>query len=393
MPKKETQKIPQAAFRFQDHGCFAKAGGDSDKPKLDMMAYSGGVIKDHWYWTDLVIDLNGMKFAKTKYPILENHFTDRKVAFSKGKPLVENNQLKLDPEKVEFVDTPYAEEFIKLSKSGFPYEASIYAIPSSVERLQEGASAEVNGFKFKGPGTIWRQCEFKEASVCVFGWDTNSRSSAFASQEMEVDLEVSELGIIDESLEGVKEVKFEMDKAKFMEDHSDLYKEIVSEVTETVTAELTEKFSKEKKTMEDGHSQEVKKLEDQMSNKEDRILELEKKDAIRTENELKESGDKLWTSKLSNSSIPEHLHDKVKRHVSYSKFVNDGILDEEKFKEAIDAEIKDWEDRGVTSTVMGSGFTKKDLDTEVTEETEKKEEAKKLSNNLLKLAGQEVKED
>lgn len=395
MAKKETQKIPQGAFQFQDHGCQATvkfANEGDEEPKMDMLAYSGGVIEDHWWWGNLVIDLNGMKFSKNKYPILENHSAERKVAFMKGKPLIENNQLKLNSDKVSFVDTPYADEFIKLSKKGFPYESSIYAVPSSIERLEKGATAEVNGFKFKGPGTVWRQCEFKEASVCVFGWDTNSRASAFASPEMEVDLEVLDLKFMEENVNSIKEVKTEMDINQFKKDHEDVYAEVVEEVTTSVTSALEIKFSAEKKTLEDSHSEVITTLNTQMSNKEERVLELEKKDDLRTERELRQTGDNLWTSKLSESSIPEHLHEKVQKHVAYSKFVNDGVLDAEKFKEAIDAEIKDWEDKGVTSSIMGSGFTKKDPDDKVIESEEKSKSATKMANNLLEIAGQPQEE-
>src|SRR5512137_2515563 len=136
--KKETQKIPAAALHFIDHDAFAKVNTTEEKkPKLEMVAYSGGIIKGHFWWGDLAIDLAGMKFAKKKYPILDSHETDKKIAFA-GKPIIEGNKLKIDSETVEFVDTPYSQEFIKLSQQGFPYESSIYALPQSIERLEEG---------------------------------------------------------------------------------------------------------------------------------------------------------------------------------------------------------------------------------------------------------------
>ena len=49
------------------------------------------------------------------------------------------------------------------------------------------------------------------------------------------------------------------------------------------------------------------------------------------------------------------------KHVCYADFVKDGVLDEEAFSEAIDAEIKDWVDRGVSTktSVIGHGFSQK----------------------------------
>ena len=357
----EKRKIPKAAMHFMDHECLAKAEATEEgkKPKLNMLAYSGKPIKNHWYWGDIVIDLDGMKFEKKAFPILENHRTDRKIAFSNGKPIVENYQLKADSDKVEFVDTEFANEFIKLSKQGFPYESSIYAVPSTIERLEEGASAEVNGFTLKGPAAIWRQSTFKEMSVCVFGHDSNARSSAFSQDEVELNLEEKRVSIV--ANEGDehstrKEVVSNMTLEELKKEHPEAYATLVdqakAEVTESVTQEVQAKFDKEKEDLENKHTEEKTGLND-------RILELEKRDAIRSEAELKHRADGIWAHKLSESDIPEHLYGKVSSHVSHSKFVKEGILDEKSFGEAIDAEIKDWQDKGVTSSVLGMSFQRK----------------------------------
>ena len=144
----EEQKLPKGALRFVDEGCHAyieMADIDGKKiPKLKMVAYSGGVIKGHWYWDNLAIDLDGIKFSVSKFPVLEQHNTDRKVAVI-GKPVIEDGKL-MAPENAKFMPTEAAEEFIKLSQEGFPYQSSMYAKPSSIERLEEDAKAKVNGF-------------------------------------------------------------------------------------------------------------------------------------------------------------------------------------------------------------------------------------------------------
>jgi hypothetical protein len=369
----EKMKIPEAALHFMDHQCLAKAEVGKEegaKAKLNMLAYSGKPIKNHWYWGDLVIDLDGMKFEKKAFPILENHRTDRKIAFSNGKPVIENYQLKANPDSVEFVDTEYANEFIKLSKQGFPYESSIYAVPSTIERLEEGASAEVNGFTLKGPAAIWRQSTFKEMSVCVFGHDSNARSEAFSKDEIELDMEVQTSKVIDTEVdqestgkEVVSSMTLEELKTQNPEAYNALKEEVKAEVTEAVTSEVEQKFAKEKEDLENKHTEEKSGLTD-------RILELEKRDAIRSEAELKHRADGIWAHKLSESDIPEHLYGKVSAHVSHSKFVKEGILDEKSFSEAIEAEIKDWQEKGVTSSVLGMSFTQKkesgDDDTDAT---------------------------
>ncbi|MCK5603288.1 hypothetical protein KAR91_15500 [Candidatus Pacearchaeota archaeon] len=389
------KQIPKGALRFVDEGQGCQAFvelEDGDKtPKLNMVAYSGKTIKGHWYWGDLTIDLSGMKFLDSKYVVLENHDTERKVAFM-GKPkITEDHQLLSNP-NAKFVDTEAANEFIKLSKEGFPYQSSMSVRPTNVERLEEGAKAEVNGFKVKGPHSIFRACKFREMSVCVFGWDSKTKATAY-SKEL-VDLQYEEKVInaeeeLDENnrpiLKRRKEVKKSMDLNEMKEEHADLYEAVLELGREAAEAE----FSKEKTVME-AKLETMQTDNDAMSTK---VLYLEKKDTIRSENELKADADRIWTEKLSASKIPERYYDKVQPHVGHSKFVKDGKFDAEKFGEAVDAEIKDWEDRGMTESVLGSGFSEKEVDESSTEATEQKEEDEKTALRLLKHVGQEPKKE
>ena len=115
----ETQKIPKAALCFMDPDCFAQVKGNDEGDQLTMVVYSGGLIKDHWWWDDLAIDLSGMSFPKSRFPILENHDQSRKLAFGTKKPSIDSGALVIN--SAEFVDTPESEEFRKLSKQGYPY--------------------------------------------------------------------------------------------------------------------------------------------------------------------------------------------------------------------------------------------------------------------------------
>lgn len=370
----KTKKVPRGALRIVEvgEGCHAfteyLGEGDEKKPRLRMVAYSGGVIKDHWYWDNLAIDLQGIKFSKGKFPILEDHLTERKIAFSKD-PILDNGKLEIDPDKTQFVDTEISAEFQKLSADGFPYQCSIYARPTVVERLTEGSSVKVNGFTLKGPATVWRECEFKEASVCVFGWDSKTNATAFSKEEVEIDMDETEILAQEES-----KIKLKLRK----KGGDTMPNELVSKIEE-VDPKLVEEIQLEAKKESEI---EFAKKETEFSKKEenlrtenekltDRTLELEKKEAIRAENELRKSADNIWTKKLSESDIPETLFEKVRQYVSHVKFTEEGILNVEKFGEAVDAEIKDWESRGVTSKVIGAGFTEKTVDEDKLAETQK----------------------
>jgi hypothetical protein len=103
MKKQLKTKIPSGAFLLAASDCHAFAEGEEGKKKLRLVVYSGGVIKGHWWWGNLAIDLEGVKFDRSKYPVLENHRTDKKLAFSK-RPIVDGS-ISLDPDTTVFVDT------------------------------------------------------------------------------------------------------------------------------------------------------------------------------------------------------------------------------------------------------------------------------------------------
>jgi len=380
----ETIKIPTGAMHFMDHDCFAKA---DDKDQMDMVIYSGGVIPNHFWWGNLAIDLEGIKFPKSKYPVLEGHDTSKKIGFS-GKPTVDG-QLRIN--KMEFVDTPESKEFIRLSKEGFPYQASMYIPPAKIERIPEGEKAKVNGITLKGPGTIFRESTFKEASVCVFGYDSNTKATAFGTEEIEMTVQnLNALG--DQTLILDREEVTHMNLAELTEKHPELLSEITESVRTRVTAELTATFTQEKKdlkkTMTDKFNQERDGLEGKVQGLEEKVLKAEKAEAIRTVKELKLEAQTIWTRKLSQSNVSENMYEKIVGHVSHEKFVKDDVLDTEAFGTAIDAEIKDWEGRGATSTVLGAGFSVKDTEDSESKKAELEDKADEdLADSLFAASG------
>jgi len=334
-----------------------------------------------------------MSFPKKKYPILENHETGKKIAFAK-RPDTSMGMIEFND--AQYVETAEAAEFIKLSKAGFPYEASIYANPTAVERISEGEKAEVNGISLKGPGTIWRKSTFKEASVCVFGYDTNTKSAAFASDEIEISLETinnarSDQTETDKNFK--KEVK-EMDFKQLSKEHPELLAEIVTKTTDDVTKVLTDKFNAEKQGLEDKLAQERDGRNDERKDFKKEIAALQKRETIRTEKELKSDAMAIWNEQLSESTIPDRLHDKVMKQVSHEDFIKDDQLDAESFAAAIDEEIKDWESRGIsTSETSGFGVSVKDIEGETTKLKKEDQADEDRANRLFALAGgvEEVK--
>lgn len=374
--KKINSKVPVKALCFGYGESLVTTEffgeGEQRKPKLNMVIYSGGIIKNHYYWDDLIIDLSGGQFNKKKYPILEDHWRDLKIAYIDGPPIVDTN-LRVDPEKAYFVSTPESEQFQKLSSEGFPYEASVRVRPGVIERIKEGSFSEANGIKLKGPGTIFREWEFIEGSVCVFGYDRNTNSRTFSEKE-EVELDCQFIGDGPfRSYHFIKNSNTEdnvtMDYETFKKEHPELFKQVqdeavleMKEKTEIQSEQSDEKFStlssqvEKLQSLVEGQVQTIKDLES-------KNLALEKDNAVRTETELTNKALRIWTEKLSTSDVPEHMFKKIQKHVVHGSFVDaeTGNCDWEKFKEAVDAEIKDWETSlsKSKSSVMGSGFNSK----------------------------------
>ena len=374
----ENKLVPKGAMQLIDQGCQAemfvsKDAEGQESSKLNMTVYSGGVIKNHWYWDDLVMDLDGVKLSKSKYPVLEDHETSRKVAFS-GKPVVKEGKLVIDPETTIFVDTEVSKEFQKLSKQGFPFQSSLRGVPRRIERIQEGTETQVNGFTLKGPGTIWREWEYMEGSVCVFGWDDKTSAAAFSKDEIALNYDLIEIQKDKPSKEEPKIMNME----QFKKDYPELYADIVKTATDQATSSFSVKENEFVST--------IKELNTQLDNSAKQIQELAKRDALRTEREIFAESEVIWMQLLSKSEIPERMFSKVKKNVDYSKFVKDEVLDKDAFSTAIMDELKDWtEFINVKSEprVQGTGFSKMDIDNK----TALTEENKKIADDLFSLAG------
>jgi hypothetical protein len=377
----ENKLVPKGAMQLLDKGCHATAfsvtdDGGKELTQMEMTVYSGGVIKNHWYWDDLVMDLEGLKLSKSKYPVLEDHSTERKIAFS-GKPIVKDGKLMLEKDNTIFVDTEVSHEFQKLSKQGFPFQSSLRGVPKRVERIEEGTETQVNGFSLKGPGTVWREWDYMEGSVCVFGWDDNTSAAAFSKEEIALNYELT----LSKKDKPSKEEPKIMDLDQFKKDHPELFAEIVKTATDQAIASFTNE-----KTALTGT---IEALNTKLSQSDEEIKKLAKRDAIRAEKEIFAEAEVIWTKKLVASDIPERMFEKVKKNVDHNAFVKDDVLDKDAFSAAIDTELKDWEDfKNVKDLqIQGTGFSAKDVDKKTATDAENA----KIADGLFAMTGQAKK--
>jgi len=399
------KQIPKGALslaEIQDSTiacCFKD--GEGEGKKLKMQVYSGKPIINHWYWGTLVIDLMGMSAKKPKYPILEDHITSKRIGFTEEMVVTDKFALQVNPEKTVLLDTPESIAFQEQSAKGFPFQASVRGNPIEIQRLGEKEVAMVNGYELKGPAYIWRKWELKEGSVTVFGADSKTQSSAFCEKEG-VDIDV--IGEIPEMLNNelnVKETKIkrvkreekgmefkDLNVTKLKEECPDLFKEIEDKASEKATEAAKEEFSKREKELSD----ENKNLGIEVGKMSTIVGVLQKKDEEReaevASNALKLKAEKIWTSCLSESDIPKDLYEKVMPCVNKDNFMEDGTLDVEKFKLAIEEEIKDWVSKGIDkSSVKGFSSNKKETDDTEQGSSFSDADTEKTSDTLLGLAG------
>ena len=94
----------------------------------------------------------------------------------------------------------------------------------------------------------------------------------------------------------------------------------------------------------------------------DRVVSLEKKDAPRDEQDMKNTAEALVTTKLNASSLTPRQHSKVRKQFNHERFIKDGALDQVAFSEHVDAEISDWEETIAESSspIHGIGSASRD---------------------------------
>jgi signal peptide peptidase SppA len=137
-------------------------------------------------------------------------------------------------------------------------------------------------------------------------------------------------------------------KAKF----PDLFKQIQQEAIEPFEAKVSALENENKELKAQNETLASKNAD--MGN---RVRNLEEKDILRTEAEMRARADAIWSTALAQSDVPAHLHNDIRSFVGHSKFMAEGRFDEKGFTDAVNAKIKDWEDKGVRSTViLGSGI-------------------------------------
>lgn len=340
-------KIPKKACLMNgvdDGRCaFSIQQTVDDAPKVTILGYSGGVIENHWWWGNLIISTEGMSFPKDTYPVLIDHDTDRRIGFSQKPTIGKDGSLSIEVSQV--LDNDEATRFIADSKAGFPFQASIRVRPTKIRQLDKGDSMFVNGREFVGPGTVFVESTYQEVSACVFGWDSNTSSAAFADDADSISAYVYK------EEENTMSFNVEEWKKEDPQGYAAFCESVRKEAAAPLEAELAKKneaIAELTKANEEGKSAN--------NALEARLAKLERDNALRTENDRRAAFSKTIAD--AATCLPEHLRGKFARMFNIEDYRTEGgDIDAEKLSAAIAKEKEEWQSAfsAPSAAVIGGG--------------------------------------
>lgn len=187
--KKYSEAMAEGVFSFKEVPagalCFAADelavsdanGPDAKSAPLRMKARSGQPI-EHWYWGKIAHDLSGMRMKAGRVAVDYNHDPKEVIGYLNHFD-ISSGDLHCSGALVPYKENDRATEVAHKARNGVPYEASIFfgGGDTVVEEVPQGECAEVNGYKFDGPGVIFREWPLRGVALCPYGADMNTESA------------------------------------------------------------------------------------------------------------------------------------------------------------------------------------------------------------------------
>lgn len=152
------------------------------KRSFQMLAHTGKIVS-RW-WGNLILDMDGARYRQ-KLALIKDHRPDQPLGFSTS---IKRTKRGLEATG-RMLSNQAADEVIKYSREGYPWQASLMAVPTKVENLEAGTTSMVNGREVLGPMTIFREWEMHELTLTTLGADDNTTTEAFSADgEIEVQI-------------------------------------------------------------------------------------------------------------------------------------------------------------------------------------------------------------
>ncbi|WP_335950801.1 hypothetical protein [Acinetobacter beijerinckii] len=207
MPKTE-EKQNQYCFQLGQLNVDAQEEGKK-KRTFSGVAYSGEVITDHWYWKQVIFDLDSMQI-KGRIPALLEHSSYQRAGAIESHAISYESGLTVSG---ILLSNEYGTQVATDSDDGFPWQMSVRIEPSSIDEIQAGNTVTVNGKLLHGPITVFRGGRIREVSFCALGADENTMAVAASHNpnNPNEDTDVTELEQVKDAL---KQAEKERDAAQ-----------------------------------------------------------------------------------------------------------------------------------------------------------------------------------
>lgn len=180
MPNPNTSKelnCENSKFAFAVQPTFAPAtDSGSKKRQFSGIAYSGEVIKGHYYWGDVVFDLATIA-QPSKLPVLIDHDSGQRCGYVTESAISDATGFTV---KGVLLSNEHGKAVAQDSDEGFPWQMSVHINPGSIEEVAPGITVAVNGRVLTGPVTVFRHSTLSEVSFTATGWDSNTSAAAMS---------------------------------------------------------------------------------------------------------------------------------------------------------------------------------------------------------------------
>lgn len=144
------------------------------KGVISGVAYSGAVVPQHGFWTNLIVDLDTLRIEREGMPLLRDHMPSQVAGFASAR--IENNQVLIDG-KISS-KTSHGQEIMALAEDGFGWQLSLGIYEGEIEEV---VNAVVNGIELES-ATVLRNGLLRENSVVAIGADMNTNSTILSQQ-------------------------------------------------------------------------------------------------------------------------------------------------------------------------------------------------------------------
>ncbi|MBC69742.1 MULTISPECIES: hypothetical protein [Acinetobacter] len=172
------------------------------------VAYSGEVITDHWYWKQVIFDLDSMQI-KGRIPALLEHSSYQRAGAIESHSISHESGLTVSG---ILLSNEFGTQVATDSDDGFPWQMSVRIEPASIDEIQAGNTVTVNGKLLHGPITVFRGGRIREVSFCALGADENTMAVA-ASHNPNNPQEDTDVTELEQAKDALQQAETERDNA------------------------------------------------------------------------------------------------------------------------------------------------------------------------------------